>query len=116
MEEKSNQRIWENYTCGHNIMSYDISVLSHKLHECSMISKSFSVFTYMLIRLNLHKLYNKKDVGNYKQSNLVNILLGKCYVAHTTIEDVKILHELFTKKLTCYSEDLFPFHIHILQK
>lgn len=43
-------------------------------------------------------------------------MLGKSYAAHNSLEDVKILHELFTKKLTCHSEDLFPFHIHILQK
>lgn len=102
---------------GHNIMSYDIPVLCHKLHECSMLSEFIQCVYGCADTLKLaHKLYKKEDVGNYKQSNLVNILLGKSYAAHNSLEDVKILHELFTKKLTCHSEDLFPFHIHILQK
>lgn len=42
------------------------------------------------------------------------ILLRKFYVAHNSLMDVQILHELFTKKMTCHSAD--PFHIYILQK
>lgn len=98
-------------------MSYNIPVFFHKLHECSKLSEFLQCVYGCADTLKLaHKLYKKEDVGNYKQSNLVNILLGKCYVAHYSLEDVKILHELFTKKLTCHSEDLFLFHIHILQK
>lgn len=102
---------------GHNIMLYDIPVLCQKFHECSMLSE-FTRHVYGCAdTLKLaRKLYKKEEVGNYKQSNLVNILLGKSYVAHNSLEDVKILHELFTKKLICHSEDLFPFLIHILQK
>lgn len=96
-------------------MSYDIPVFFHKLHECSKLSEFLQCVYGCADTLKLaHKLYKKEVLGNYKQSNLVNILLGKCYVAHNSLEDVKILHELFTKKLTCHSEDLFPFHI--LQK
>lgn len=50
----------------------------------------------------------KEEVGNNKQSTLVKTLLDKSYAAHNSLEDVKILYELFVPKMTCYSEDLFP--------
>lgn len=102
---------------GHIIMSYGIPVLCHKLHECSMLSEFIQCVYGCANTLKLaHKLYKKEDVGNYKLSNLVNILVGKSYAAHNSLEDGKILHILFTKKLTCHSEDTRPFHIHILEK
>lgn len=102
---------------GHNIISCDIPVLSNKLHEGSMLSEFISHVYACVFTLKIAlEMFKKEEVGNYKQFTLVNTLFGKSYAAHNYLEDVKILHELFLSKMTCHSEDIFPFHIHSLQK
>lgn len=98
-------------------MLYDIFVFCYKLYECSMFLEFIQcVYGCVDMFKFVYKLYKKEDVGNYKQFNLVNILLGKFYVVYNFLEDVKILYEFFIKKLICYFEDFFFFYIYIFQK
>jgi hypothetical protein len=55
---------------------------------------------------------HKEEVGNYKQDNLVQKLIGEKYEAHNAMEDVLSLQKIFTMKLKafCKSEDIFDLH------
>ena len=64
---------------------------------------------------------SKKDVQERRGRKLQAVHNGqhftcKSYVPHNSLEGVQILNKLFVSKMTCYSKDLFPFHIHSLQK
>jgi hypothetical protein len=54
--------------------------------------------------------FNKSDVGNYKQQNLVLKVLGKEYNAHNACADVENLHELL-QHLDFTVKDVFPLNV-----
>ncbi|XP_062599938.1 uncharacterized protein LOC134261526 [Saccostrea cucullata] len=81
---------------GHNILSFDIPVLLHKLSEFHLKKEFLSTVHLCIDTLKLARRLFKKDiVGNYKQQTLVSVLLNKEYAAHDAKEDVMLLQELF---------------------
>lgn len=84
---------------GHNVLSFDIPILSKKLQEHGLLQEFLRHVSDCLDTLRLaRKLFNKETVGNYKQQTLVQVLLGKSYQAHDALTDVKNLYELFVSK------------------
>lgn len=84
---------------GHNVLSFDIPILSKKLQEHGLLQEFLRHVSDCLDTLRLaRKLFNKETVGNYKQPTLVQVLLGKSYQAHDALTDVKNLYELFVSK------------------
>lgn len=107
---------------GHNILSYDIPVLTNALREHGLLSSSVeSVYGCLDTMLIAKKVYPKKSgiVCNYKQETLVKSLLGDDFVyqAHNAMEDVRSLCKLFDDKLKdkCSGNDIFPLNVSSLQ-
>lgn len=102
---------------GHNVLSFDIPILSKKLQEHGLLQEFLRHVSGCLDTLRLaRKLFSKETVGNYKQQTLVQVLLGKSYQAHDALADVKNLYELFVSKFTFKETDAFPFNFNVLQK
>lgn len=77
---------------GHNIISFDIPVLLHKLREFHLLNDFLSTVHLCIDTLKLsRKLFKKEEVGNFRQQTLVSVLLKKDYSAH----DALLLQELF---------------------
>lgn len=81
---------------GHNIISFDIPVLLHKLSEFHLLNEFLSTVHLCIDTLKLsRKLFKKEEVGNFRQQTLVSVLLKKEYSAHDALQDVLLLQELF---------------------
>lgn len=81
---------------GHNIISFDIPVLLHKLREFHLLNDFLSTVHLCIDTLKLsRKLFKKEEVGNFRQQTLVSVLLKKDYSAHDALQDVLLLQELF---------------------
>ena len=94
---------------GHNACSFDINILSEKLSEFQLLSTFQScAILYLLFKSGKTTVF-KGDVGNYKQQFLVEKLLHRQYIAHSAIEDVRSLQELFDKtmKASICDQDLY---------
>lgn len=99
---------------GHNIASFDVPILLRQLQRHSLLSEFMLLISGCVDTMKLAKQkYEKKEVGNYKQQNLVSKLLGKEYNAHDASADVLSLHELL-QHLNFTEKDVFPFHSEIL--
>lgn len=95
---------------GHNIQNFDLPVLIHQLSKYNLLKAFETAVTGYLDTLKLsRKAFPKADVGNYKQQNLVQKLIGETYEAHNAIADVSSLQNLFNLKLKshCVSDDIF---------
>lgn len=95
---------------GHNIQNFDLPVLIHQLSKYKLLKAFETAVTGYLDTLKLsRKAFPKADVGNYKQQNLVQKLIGETYEAHNAIADVSSLQNLFNLKLKshCVSDDIF---------
>lgn len=95
---------------GHNIQNFDLPVLIHQLSKYNLLKAFETAVTGYLDTLKLsRKAFPKADVGNYKQQNLVQKLIGETYEAHNAIADVSSLQNLFNLKLKshCVSNDIF---------
>lgn len=99
---------------GHNIMSFDIPILYNRLHEFGLCGVFVNVVRGCIDTLKIaRRTYTKAEVGNYKQITLVEKLLQKTYSAHDAQEDVSLLYELFSKKLSNYSSgDIYAVNYH----
>lgn len=94
---------------GHNIISFDIPVLMHNLFKHNLLERFQEVIFGFVDTLKLSKrIYPKAEMGNYRQENLVQKLLGETYNAHNAASDVEVLQRLFHEKLkvNCNGEDL----------
>lgn len=77
---------------GHNIISFDIPVLMHNLFKHNLLEKFQDVIFGFVDTLKLSKrIYPKAEMGNYRQENLVQKLLGETYNAHNAVSDVEVL-------------------------
>ena len=95
---------------GHNACSFDINILSEKLSEFQLLSTFHSLVPFFIDSLKVaRRLFSKGDIGNYKQQTLVEKLLHRQYIAHSAIEDVRSLQELFDKtmKASICDQDLY---------
>lgn len=80
---------------GHNIISFDIPVLLHKLSEFHLLNEFLSTVHLCIDTLKLSRKLFKKEVGNFRQQTLVSVLLKMEYSAHDALQDVLLLQELF---------------------
>ncbi|XP_069140835.1 uncharacterized protein [Argopecten irradians] len=81
---------------GHNAASFDINILTNKLREFNLFSRFCTCVSSFIDTLKVaRRIYPKKEVGNYKQCTLVKAVINKEYQAHSAIEDVRALQELF---------------------
>lgn len=99
---------------GHNIISFDIPVLLHKLSEFHLLNEFLSTVHLCIDTLKLsRKLFKKEEVGNFRQQTLVSVLLKKEYSAHDALQDVLLLQELFMGVLNenLSKNDLYMYHI-----
>ncbi|XP_062566154.1 uncharacterized protein LOC134228511 [Saccostrea cucullata] len=95
---------------GHNIQNFDLPVLLHQLTKYNLMKDFEGTVSGYIDTLKLsRKVIPKADVGNYRQQNLVQKLLGETYEAHDAIADVSSLQKLFDLKLKshCDSDDIF---------
>lgn len=103
---------------GHNILAFDIPVLYNRLKEFGLASEFSNQISGCVDTLRLAKRkYPKNVVQNYRQETLVKCLLRKTYDAHSALEDVKTLQELYVDHLqdTCTKDDVFSFAFHQLK-
>lgn len=85
---------------GHNIQNFDLPVLIHQLSKHNLLKEfETAVSGYLDTSKLSRKAFPKADVGNYKQQNLVQKLIGETYEAHNAIADVSSLQNLFNLKL-----------------
>ncbi|CAC5406413.1 unnamed protein product [Mytilus coruscus] len=86
---------------GHNACSFDIPIISNRMAEFKLFAEfSSHVFGFVDTLKISKRIFQKSDVVNYKQENLVSKLLTNCtYQAHDAKEDVRVLTTLFTEKI-----------------
>lgn len=95
---------------GHNIAAYDIPVLLKKLQETCLLQEFLTHITGCIDTLKLSKRkFNKSEVGNFKQQNLVSKILGEEYDAHDACSNVNSLYKLLGQ-LDFTEKDIFPFN------
>ena len=95
---------------GHNIAAYDIPILLRNLQETHLLPEFLNQITGCIDTLKLCKRkFNKNDIGNFKQQNLVAKILGEEYDAHDASADVKSLYSLIGH-LEYSEKDIFPFN------
>ncbi|CAC5407904.1 unnamed protein product [Mytilus coruscus] len=85
---------------GHNACIFDIPIICNRMAEFKLFAEfSSHVFGFVDTRKISKRIFQKSDVGNYKQKNLVNKLLTNyTYQANDAKEDVRVLTTLFTEK------------------
>ncbi|CAG2247954.1 unnamed protein product [Mytilus edulis] len=77
---------------GHNACNFDIPIVCNRMAEFKLFSEFFShVFGFVHTLKISQRIFQKSDVGNYKQENLVSKLLTNCtYQVHDAKEDVRV--------------------------
>lgn len=81
----------------------------HNLSKHNLLERFQEIIFGFVNTLKLSKrIYPKAEIGNYRQENLVQKLLGETYNAHNAVSDVEVLQRLFHEKLkvNCNGEDL----------
>ena len=78
---------------GHNIESFDCKVLLNAVENCDKFTELQS---HVVGFMDTYKLFKKCYPGltSYKQEELVTLLMGQSYTAHSALYDVKALQSL----------------------
>ena len=77
------------------IAAYDIPIFLRNLQETHLLPEFLNQITGCIDTLKLCKRkFNKNDIRNFKQQNLVAKILGEEYDAHDASADVKSLYSL----------------------